>query len=138
MASVKSFLKTESSLERQEIIERARHIVADENKFAYLKLLIATMSERYAERQAGLNNDLTEFAAITQLPLATITCPTLIFEGTADKDVPPRHAEYAHATISGSELYWIKGGSHLGFWAADDDDAAQEYALSWLRQKLEI
>ena len=137
-ASVKSFLKAESSLERQEIIERAKHIVADENKFAYLKLLIATMSERFAERQAGLNNDLTEFAAITQLPLAPIACPTLIFEGTADKDVPPPHAEYAHATIPGSELYWIKGGSHLGFWVADDAEATQEYALSWLRQKLGI
>jgi pimeloyl-ACP methyl ester carboxylesterase len=137
-AAAKSFLKAESTLERQEITARARHIVADELKLAYLKLLIATMSERFEDRQAGLHNDLTQFAAITQLNLASITCPTLILEGTADKDVTPSHADYAHATIPGSELYWIAGGSHIGFWAADDADAAQEYALSWLREKMGI
>jgi pimeloyl-ACP methyl ester carboxylesterase len=73
-----------------------------------------------------------------QLPLAPIKCPTLLIEGTADKDVLPSRAEYAHATIPGSELYWIAGGSHLGFWTADGAEAAQDYALSWLRQKLGI
>jgi pimeloyl-ACP methyl ester carboxylesterase len=134
--TIKSFLKTESTLDRQEITERAKHILGDEGKFTYLKLLIATMSERFEHRQAGVRNDLTHFAAITQLPLASVACPTLIIQGTADKDVTPNHAEYAHATISGSDLYWIEGGSHIGFWAADDADAAQEYALSWLRDKM--
>jgi pimeloyl-ACP methyl ester carboxylesterase len=137
-AAIKSFLKTESTLERQEILARARHIVADESKLAYLKLLIATMSERFAARQDGVHNDLAQYAALTQLPLAPITCPTLIIHGSADKDVPPSHAEYAHATITGSELYWIPGGSHVGFWAADEAETAQEHALSWLQQKLGI
>jgi pimeloyl-ACP methyl ester carboxylesterase len=137
-ASAKSFLKAESTLDREAIIERAKHIVADENRLIYLKLLIATMSERFPERQAGLHNDLTEFASLTQLPLAPITCPTLIVQGTADKDVKSSHSEYAHASIAGSELYWIKDGSHIGFWVADDAEAAQAYALSWLRAKLGI
>jgi len=137
-ATIKSFLKTESTLDRREIVERAKHIIQEEGKFASLKLLMATMSEHFERRQAGVHNDLTRLAAITQLPLATVACPTLIFQGTADKDVTPSHAEYAHASIPGSELYWIKGGSHIGFWAADDADTAQEYALAWLRQKLRI
>jgi len=137
-AAVKSFLKTESTLEPQEIAERAKLILRDEDKLTYLKLLIATMSERFDQRQAGVHNDLAQYAAITQLPLASVVCPTLIFQGTADKDVTPSHAEYAHAAIPGSELYWIKGGSHIGFWAADDADAAQEHALSWLRKKTGI
>lgn len=135
-SAVKSFLKSESSLERQEIIDRARHIIGDESKLAYLKLLIATMAERFPERQTGVHNDLAQCAAITQLPLASITCPTLIVHGTADKDVIPAHAEYAKATIPDSELYWIASGSHIAFWAADEADAAQEHVVTWLRKKM--
>jgi pimeloyl-ACP methyl ester carboxylesterase len=137
-ATIKSFLKSESTLDPQEIIARAQHILQDEGKFAYLQLLIATMSKRFPERQAGVHNDLTQLAAITRLPINTVTCPTLILQGTADKDVAPSHAEYAHATIPGSELYWIEGGSHIGFWAADGADAAQAHALAWLQAKMGI
>jgi pimeloyl-ACP methyl ester carboxylesterase len=137
-ATIKGFLKAESTLDRQEIIERARHILQDEVKFTYLRLLMATMSERFDQRQAGVHNDLKQMAGIDQLPLAPVACPTLIIHGTADKDVTPQHAEYAHATIAGSDLYWIKDGSHIGFWAADEAEAAQEYALAWLRDKMGV
>jgi pimeloyl-ACP methyl ester carboxylesterase len=136
-STVKGLLKAESTLDRQEMALRAKEIVQDEAKFAFLKLLMATMSERFQERQEGLHNDLEQFAAITQLDLAPITCPTLIIHGTADKDVPPRHGEYAQATIAGAELYWIDGGSHVGFWASPGTQAAQDYALSWLRAKMQ-
>jgi len=136
-AMVKSFLQTESTLDREEIAARAQHIVQDAGKFAFLRFLMATMSQRFQERQAGIHNDLTQLAAITQLPLAPIACPTLIMHGTADKDVPPRHAEYAQATIAGAELFWIKDGSHIGFWVADDALRSQDYALSWLRARIQ-
>jgi len=134
-STVKNFLKTESTLDRQEIAARAKEILQDEGKFVFLKFLMATMSERFQERQAGVHNDLAQLAAITQLDLAPITCPTLIIHGTADKDVLPRHGEYAKATITGADLYWIDGGSHTGFWSAPGAQAAQDYALSWLRSK---
>jgi pimeloyl-ACP methyl ester carboxylesterase len=137
-ATIKGFLKTESTLDRQEITERARHILKDEGKFAYLRLLMATMSERFDQRQAGVHNDLKQMATIERLPIAAVACPTLIIHGTADKDVSPSHGEYAKATIAGSDLYWIKDGSHIGFWAADEADAAQEYALAWLRDKMGV
>ncbi len=132
---VKNFLKTESTLDRHEIAVAAQEILQDEGKFAFLKFLMATMSERFQERQDGVHNDLAQMAAITQLDLAPITCPTLIVHGTADKDVPPRHGEYAKASIAGSELQWIEGGSHIGFWASAEAYSAQDYALSWLRSK---
>ena len=132
---VKSFLKAESTLDRHEIAARAKEILQDEAKFALLKLLMATMSERVLERQDGLHNDLEQFAAITQLDLAPITCPTLIIHGSADKDVPPRHGEYAKATIAGADFYGIDGGSHVGFWTAPDAQVVQAHALNWLREK---
>jgi len=136
-STVKSFLKTESTLDRHEITVRAREILQDEGKYAFLRFLMATMSEHFPERQDGVHNDLSQMAAITRLDLAPITCPALIIHGTADKDVPPRHGEYAKAAIAGAELYWIDGGSHIGFWAAAEAQRAQDYALSWLRAKMQ-
>jgi pimeloyl-ACP methyl ester carboxylesterase len=97
-----------------------------------MQALTATTSRHAAQRQAGLLNDLTQFATIGQLPLAGITCPTLVVHGTADKDVPTQHATYAHATIPASELHWIPDGSHFGFWVDDDAQAHQTSVLSWL------
>jgi pimeloyl-ACP methyl ester carboxylesterase len=134
---IKTFLQTESTLDGGEIAERVQHIVKDVGKLAYLRLLMATMSGRFPQRQAGVHNDLTQFMAIDRLPIAPVKCPTLIFHGEADKDVHWDHAVYARDTIAGAELYRIEAGSHIGFWAADSADAAQDYALSWLRDKID-
>jgi pimeloyl-ACP methyl ester carboxylesterase len=134
--TVKGFLSTESTLDHQEIAARAKHIIQDEAKLAFLRFLMLTMSQRFDQRQAGVHNDLLQMAAIDRLPLATVACPTLIVHGTADKDVPPSHAEYAQAAIAGAELHWLQGGSHIGFWTGDDAYPAQDYALGWLREKM--
>ncbi|OGP71152.1 MAG: alpha/beta hydrolase, partial [Deltaproteobacteria bacterium RBG_13_58_19] len=131
-AMVKGFLETESTLSGQELTQRIKEIVKDEYKFAWLRFLISTMSEKMDRRKAGLENDLKQLAALEPLPVRTIACPTLIFHGTADKDVVPAHAEYASGAIPNSELYWIQDGSHLGFWTAATASAAQEYAVRWL------
>ncbi|WP_198165937.1 hypothetical protein [Agromyces laixinhei] len=60
-----------------------------------------------------------------------MTCPTLIVHGRSDKTVPPANAEYAHAHISGSELYWMDG-SHVAF-ALEAADTAPAYVVRWLR-----
>jgi pimeloyl-ACP methyl ester carboxylesterase len=134
-AMLKSFLKTESTLDQQQIAVRAKEILQDETKLAFMQFLMATMSGRTDERQEGLHNDLLQFAAITELPLAPITCPTLIIHGDADRDVLPAHGEYAKASIAGSELYWIPEASHIGFWVAAEAQKTQAYALAWLRER---
>lgn len=77
----------------------------------------------------GYDNDDAEFAALAELPLAAITCPTLIIHGTADPSVPVAHAEHAHAAIVGSRLRRIPGGRHLAFWTNPD---VQQEALAFL------
>ena len=64
-------------------------------------------------RMEGQENDSRAFARIDHWPLDHIRCPTLILQGTLDKDVPLDHAAYAHARIKGSELVWIDGADHL-------------------------
>ena len=79
-------------------------------------------------RRQGMENDFTVF---TPAPLDRVTCPTLIVHARSDKMAPPANAEYAHAHIARSELYWIDG-SHLAF-GLEAADTAPAYVLSWLR-----
>ena len=67
----------------------------------------------YALRRAGTENDMLQEARIPDWPLADIHCPTLILQGTADKNVPLADAEYAHAEIGSSELVTLAGEDHL-------------------------
>ena len=97
-----------------------------------MSALTATASRHAKQRQAGLLNDFTQLAAIDLLPLAGITCPTLIVHGAADEDISIANATYAHASIPTSELHWIPDGSHFGFWINDDAEAHQQYVLDWL------
>lgn len=82
-----------------------------------------------ARRRTGMKNDFTK---LSPAQLEAITCPTLIVHGRSDKSVPPASAEYAHAHITGSELYWMDG-SHLAF-GLEAADTAPAYVLNWLRQ----
>lgn len=134
-AVVKSFLKTESTLEGHELGDRVKSVITDPVKFAFLDVMTKTMTHKYDERKEGTHNDLSFLAAIDKLPLDKISCPSLIFQGDADSDVPPSHGEYAHQAIQGSELYWIDKGSHVGFWISDVAQEAMDYAVQWFKKQ---
>lgn len=95
---------------------------------ALLRTVILSGSN-WPRMRAGYDNDDAQFASLAPLPLAQITCPTLIVHGSADTTVPTKHAERAHATIPRSHLRWIPGGRHTAFWLRPD---AQQDALSFL------
>jgi len=137
-AVVKNLLETESTLDKHEIGKRTKELIQDKDKFAFINFLFKTMTTKYDQRKAGVENDLKQMEALDKLPLSHISCPTLIMHGDADNDVPKSHAEYAHETIKDSELYWIKDGSHIGFWTAESAYEAQAYAIDWLKKTLDI
>jgi pimeloyl-ACP methyl ester carboxylesterase len=130
--AVTVLLGTTSTLNRTARREQARQVAHDPDRVALLRALTATTSRHAAQRRAGLLNDFDQFAAMGELPLAGITCPTLIVHGAADKDVPTRNATYAHARIPTSELHWIPGGSHFAFWINDDAETHQRLVLDWI------
>lgn len=130
--TMKAMLASTSTLSAPTRAAQAQRIAADPDRVALMSALTATTSRQAAERQAGLRNDYAQFADLGQLPLAGITCPTLIVHGTADKDVTTGNATYAHASIAHSELHWIPDGSHFGFWVNDDAETHQNYVLHWL------
>ncbi|MBC8419482.1 MAG: alpha/beta hydrolase [Desulfobacterales bacterium] len=132
-AVVKSFLQTESTLEKHDLGKRVKEIVGDADKFALVDAMFKTMSDRFEERKPGAENDIALGSAIDKLPLDKIAAATLIIHGDADNDVPPRDAVYAHEAIAEAQLLWIDKASHIGFWVAGDAYKVQKYTLDWLR-----
>jgi hypothetical protein len=65
-----------------------------------------------ASRDAGHQNDIAEQANISELPLKSIRCSTLILQGTADVNVPIAHGEFAHVQIAGSQFMRLQGEDH--------------------------
>lgn len=100
------------------------------DRVALLRGIIKSASD-WPRMRVGYDNDEAEFAALAELPLAEITCPTMIVHGQADHSVPTAHAEHAHAAIIDSQLRWLPDGPHIAFFF--DPDAQQE-ALAWLRR----
>ena len=133
--AIEEFLKTESLLEKHEIADRLKEILADESKFSMMNSLFKTMSGRFSERRDGAENDLYLGKLIDKLPLGSVTSPTLLIHGDADNDVPLGDADYAHDAIGNSDLLLVNGGSHIGFWTAPDAYRVQRYLLDWLKDK---
>lgn len=133
--TLKSMLKDASSLDRKGLAERYQHILADPVRMEYFLSMVHTFCTHADKRAPGTQNDMDNMRHTQALPVETIACPTLIFHGTADSDVVPDHASFAHEAIKGSELYWVQGGSHMGFWLADTAHQAQERAVTWLRDQ---
>lgn len=133
---VKNILSTESSLKDGDLKKRLTEIMEDRNKTAFVNFMVKTMSYKYDQRKAGLQNDIEVLEALDEIPLSNIVCPTLIVHGTADTDVPLSHARYAAESISGSDYYPIESGSHLGFWTARGAYEAQSFVVSWLNRHI--
>lgn len=112
-----------------EAARMAAAVAADPVRMAQLEAIFRS-SMGWKRRREGFDNDFAPMPG--PLPLATITCPTLIVHGRSDSAVPPANAEHAHASIAGSELYWMQG-SHVAFFL-EEAPTAQPYALDWLRQ----
>ncbi|MFW5836375.1 MAG: alpha/beta fold hydrolase [Desulfovibrionaceae bacterium] len=134
-SAVQGMVATESTLSREQVAERVRHITSDPLKLAYFKAMMHAIGDHGARRVAGARNDVDRLGAITALPLSDIRCPTLVIHGDADNDVPPEHAKLAFEAIPEAEMLWIEEGSHFAFWLADGAQQAREKAVAWLREK---
>jgi pimeloyl-ACP methyl ester carboxylesterase len=81
-------------------------------EIAAIATAILNSAVPYARRKDGWDNDTEQWAKLAEMPLASIRCPTLILQGTADQNVPPAQAELAHSQIAGSKLVTLAGEDH--------------------------
>jgi pimeloyl-ACP methyl ester carboxylesterase len=66
-------------------------------------------------RKEGYRNDMRQFAAMTAYPLAEITVPTFIAQGTADTDVPFADAQLLASALPHAHFFPVEGAGHLFF-----------------------
>lgn len=130
---VTQLLRAESHLTPEQIRAQADHVLRTPQVLAWLRAFIGTLHP-YRLRRPGTDNDTTQLARITDLPLPGIRCPTLIVHGTHDADVPFEHGKRAHEQITGAEHHWIEAGSHLGFWLAPNAEPTRAGARDFLER----
>jgi pimeloyl-ACP methyl ester carboxylesterase len=85
---------------------------ASDLKISSIATAIFNSTVPAASRAAGHDNDIAQWAAISELPLKGVRCPTLILQGTADVNVPIAHGEFAHDQIAGSQFVQLPGEDH--------------------------
>lgn len=98
---------------------------------AYGRAVLRTLMATSRQPRIGYENDRVQFANLAPLPLAAISCPSLLTHGTADADVDPAHTEHAAAEIPGAEVHWIEHGTHITA-PVEERDKSNRHALDWL------
>jgi pimeloyl-ACP methyl ester carboxylesterase len=115
---------------KQQVQAHIDFTLGSSQTLAFMRSFIVTMNP-YNRRKAGTDNDTARLRQLTHLPVEQMRCPTLIVHGTHDANMKFHHGVYAHEHISGAERFWIKEGSHLGFWlspyAAQAQTAVREF-----------
>lgn len=125
-----ALLRAVGTEDRAVVSERAAKLAAIPGRTATLQTTLrASLGAR--RRRPGMDNDFTVFMPAA---LERITCPTLIVHARGDRMAPPANAEYAHAHIAGSELYWMDG-SHVAI-GLEAADTAPAYVVEWLRRSV--
>ena len=130
---VSQFVSMESTHDAAERKRITADVMASPEKLALLRVLVD--GPPFGPLRAGFDNDMQQFAAIDQLPLDRVQCPTLVVHGTHDGDVPFDHAEHAARQIPGAELFTVERGFHL-LALSDGDNAYLQAEIDFLNQHL--
>lgn len=111
-STLRSFIKLESSLDQEHVEALVKSAGADPARTDYIMQMIRCMSP-ISLRRDGLANDLAQLSAIDDLPLESISAPTLVVHGDHDADVPLAHAQNVAARVAAAELMVVPDGFHL-------------------------
>ncbi|HWS84609.1 MAG TPA: alpha/beta hydrolase [Ktedonobacteraceae bacterium] len=71
---------------------------------------------QYDLRKTGYENDMKQFAAISDYPLEQITAPTFVVHAKRDGEVPFSHTKVLSDKVPNVKLLAIAGGSHMAFY----------------------
>jgi pimeloyl-ACP methyl ester carboxylesterase len=88
----------------------------------------------FAEWIASVENDMTPFAALPDLPVDKIQCPALIVHNTHDNDVPFYHGVYAWENIANAEKHWVPEVSHFCAWVPPEAKTVQGKLVQFLKR----
>jgi pimeloyl-ACP methyl ester carboxylesterase len=129
---VRSFLNTSEDLDPGKVRQRRAYVLRQPEQLAFFRRLMMSGLPLGA-RQAGIRNDLHQYARLPVYPLEQIRCPTPVLHGRADGDAPFAHAEFVARTVPDATFHAIEDCGHL-IWVGPDTARARETVLAFLTQ----
>jgi pimeloyl-ACP methyl ester carboxylesterase len=127
---VRTFFNASEELDPGKARDRRAYVLKHPEQLTFFRRL--TMSGLpLSVRQAGIWNDLQQYAQLPVYPLEQIQCPTLVLHGRADGNVPFAHAEFVARAVAKVKLYGIEDCGHL-IWVGPGAARARETVLAFL------
>ena len=127
---IRSLLAASDDLDRARARERRSFVMGHAEQLEFFRRLVES-GMPLSTRQAGLKNDLHQFAELPIYPLERITCPTLVVHGRADGNVPFAHAEFVAIAVPKAELLAIEDCGHF-IWVGPGAEHCRERVTAFL------
>ena len=129
---ISATLSSEGDLSKEQLAELSAAVSADPVQRQFVLQLAGTVSHR-GDRRAGVDNDMSTFAAIDSLQLDAIRVPVLLVQGDADSDVPPAYSDFAADQLPDATMVTVPEGTHLAAWASPAAAEVQSQIVAFLR-----
>ncbi len=123
-------LRATKTLDREAIEERLSTIRSNPHQSYWIHGIMRS-GYPLSVRKAGLDNDLTQFAAIEEYPIERIACPTLVVHGRHDGNVTFDHAEFVAQGVPGARLVVAESCGHL-ILASEEERGLRETVVDFI------
>ena len=133
--SEQALLNASDDLSPMKAKERLSYVRHRPEQLAFFRKLVQTGTP-LSLRQAGLWNDLRQFADLPVYPLDNLSCPTLVVHGLADGNVPFDHAEFVANAIPDAELLAIEDCGHF-IWVGPEAERTRDKVATYLHRLTE-
>lgn len=118
---LQEILKHEGRLEPLELREQVASVFKKPSARSDL-FSLATAGVVRSDRRLGYLTDLNNFERIDDLELEKVHCPSWLFHGDVDTDVPLIHSLTAARVLPRAELVQAENGTHFEFWTQRTDE----------------
>ncbi len=122
-------LRATETLDREGIEKRLATIRRDPRQFRWMRGLLRS-GYPLSVRKLGLDNDLTQFAAIEEHPIEQIACPTLVVHGRYDGNVTFDHAEFVAQRVPGARIVVAESCGHL-IWMSEEERKIRQAVIQF-------
>jgi pimeloyl-ACP methyl ester carboxylesterase len=129
---IRQLLNASDELDRSKAAQRRSYVLAHPEQVDFFRRA-AACGMPLSVRQAGLHNDLDQFAELPVSPLEQIKSPTLVVHGRADGNVPLSHAQFAAGTVPNAELFALEDCGHF-IWVGPGSEHYREKVTEFLRE----
>ena len=133
--TIKTFLKTESDLERKEINQIARHIVQHPDRWREFLIFVESMTPM-GQLYDGMIDEVEKATRLIETDWTKLSCSVLAVHSTIDTDVKIDHAKRLERDVPDIKVMYVRAGGHFVWWGKEGDKVRQA-SLDFFRTRSE-